>query len=327
MMHCVRQASTLCTLLAMIACSAPTRPVATAVIASGTDLESGNPLVTVHPLTRQLQRHALFVTLVRLDSSFQAAPYFARAWSWDSHRRVLTFALLRGLRWHDGSPTTARDVVFTYQSLRDKILGAPRAADMASVTGITALNDTAVEFQFATPQSTMPGVFAELPLVPQHLLDTVPLAQWRTNTFAFAPVGNGPFKFAERVAGRRWRFVRNDAFPAALGGPPKLAQLVVAVVDEAATKFAGLVSGELDMAGIAPSMAKLVANDRTLALRTPPALFTTFSCVQYNARAVQRRQYSQGHRTIHQPATFGGRGDCGVCDPSCRCNPAGRCDV
>ena len=60
-----------------------------------------------------------------------------------------------------------------------------------------------------------------------------------------------------------------------MGGPPKLAQFVVAVVDESATKFAGLVSGELDMAGIAPSMARLVAGDSTLALETPPALFTT----------------------------------------------------
>src|SRR6185503_15571057 len=38
------------------------------VFASGADLESANPLVTIHPLARQVQRHALFVTLTRLDS-------------------------------------------------------------------------------------------------------------------------------------------------------------------------------------------------------------------------------------------------------------------
>jgi peptide/nickel transport system substrate-binding protein len=50
---------------------------------------------------------------------------------------------------------------------------------------------------------------------------------------------------------------------------------VIAVVDEPATKFAGLVSGELDVAGISPAMATLVARDPLLQLETPPVLFTT----------------------------------------------------
>ncbi|MBL0173115.1 MAG: ABC transporter substrate-binding protein [Gemmatimonadaceae bacterium] len=59
-----------------------------------------------------------------------------------------------------------------------------------------------------------------------------------------------------------------------MGGPPLLSGIVVAVVDEAATKFAGLVSGDLDIAGISPTMAHLVRNDPMLTLVTPPALFS-----------------------------------------------------
>ncbi|MEP6836095.1 MAG: peptide ABC transporter substrate-binding protein [Gemmatimonas sp.] len=226
-------------------------------------------------MSRQVQRHALFVTLVRLDSALQPEPYYARSWSWDLARQQLTFILRSGLFWHDGVPTTANDVQFTYQSLGDKALGAPRAADISAVSNIVVTNDTTVVFTFRAPQPALPVVFAELALVPKHVLDTVPLARWRAHSFSTKPVGNGPFKFAERVSGRRWRFVRNENFPVDMGGPPQLAQFVVAVVDEAATKFAGLVSGELDMAGIAPSMARLVASDSTLALETPPALFST----------------------------------------------------
>lgn len=276
-MHPVRAASTLLLALGCIlsACGAPARPDATAVLASGADLESANPLVTVHPMSRQVQRHALFVTLVRLDSLLQPVPYFARSWTWDAARQQLTFVLRSGLLWHDGVATTARDVQFTFESLRDKSLGAPRAADISAVTSIKLVNDTIIEFDFAAAQPSLPVIFAELALVPQHILDTVPLSRWRSHSFSTNPVGNGPFKFAERVAGRRWRFVRNDNFLLEMGGPPKLAQFVVAVVDEPATKFAGLVSGELDMAGISPSMARLVSGDSTLALETPPALFST----------------------------------------------------
>lgn len=276
-MHPVRSASTLYACLAALGlgCGVPPRPAATAVIASGADLESANPLVTVHPMSRQVQRHALFVTLVRLDSVLQPQPYFASRWDWDTERKVLTFILRNELKWHDGVATTADDVKFTFESLNNRSLGAPRAGDVAAVIKIDAPNDTTVQFTFNASQPALPVIFAEMPLVPVHVLDTVPLSRWRAHAFSTNPTGNGPFKFAERLAGRRWRFVRNESFPGSMGGPPRLEQFVVAVVDEPATKFAGLVSGELDMAGISPSMAKLVAGDSTLKLETPPALFST----------------------------------------------------
>src|SRR3954464_13984429 len=93
-----------------IACFAPQRPRDVAVYASGTDLESGNPLVTVHSLSRQIQRYALFVTLARYDSLLRPVPYAARSWDWSSDRRTLSLHLANGIRWHDGMPTTARDV-------------------------------------------------------------------------------------------------------------------------------------------------------------------------------------------------------------------------
>lgn len=277
MMHAARAASTLvaCAALCISACGAPPRPPETAVIASGADLESANPLVTVHPMSRQVQRHALFVTLVRLDSALQPVPYYARQWEWNSERKVLTFTLNNELKWHDGERTSARDVKFTFESVAQKALGAPRAADVASIVSVEAPSDTTVKFTFNAAQPALPVIFAELPIVPIHLLDTVPLTRWRASSFATKPTGNGPFRFAERTAGRRWRFVRNDSFPASMGGAPKLQQFVVAVVDEASTKFAGLVSGELDMAGVSPSMARLVKSDSTLLLATPPALFST----------------------------------------------------
>ena len=264
-----------CAVVLVLACGAPARPANTVVMASGTDLESGNPLVTIHPLTRQLQRHALFVTLVRLDSMLQPIPYFARRWSFDATQRVLTFVLEPTLRWHDGTPTTARDVQFTFTAARDPRLGAPRAGDLAGIDSVSAPTDTTALVYFRASVPSLPTVFAELPLVPRHLLDTVPLNRWRTNSFATAPTGNGPFRFLDRTAGRRWRFDRNDAFPIAMGGPPKLQHVVVAVVDEASTKFAGLVSGELDVAGVSPTMAPIVARDPTLVLMTPPSLFST----------------------------------------------------
>ena len=256
-------------------CLSPDRPVDTVVYASGADLESGNPLVTTHPLARQVQRYALFVTLARFDSALTAVPYAARSWTWDDERRRLTMHIVSDLQWHDGTPTTARDAAFTLEAARDPATGFPRASSLVSLLHAVAMDDTTLVLTFANAQTELPPILCELPIAPHHLLADVPRADLRRHPFGRAPVGNGPFRFVGRAPGQRWIFERNDAFPESLGGPPELRRVVVAVVDEATTKFAGLVSGELDVAGISPSMAALAAEDPSLRVITYPLLFTT----------------------------------------------------
>lgn len=267
---------------AAFACAAPERPRDTIVIASGADLESANPLVTTHALARQIQRHALFVTLARLGERLEAQPYLALRWTLSDDRRRLTLTLLRGLRWHDGQPTTAHDARFTLDAARDPASGYPRYADLAGISAVHAPDDTTLVIDYAVPIPGFPMVLCELPVVPAHLLGAVPRAELRRAAFNLRPVGNGPFRFERRDAGARWLFVRNEAFPASLGGPPRAARLVVAVVDEPSTKFAGLVSGELDMAGIAPTMAGLVARDPSLRVLEYPVA-VSYALV-FNAR-------------------------------------------
>jgi peptide/nickel transport system substrate-binding protein len=129
--------------------------------------------------------------------------------------------------------------------------------------------------RFATPLAEFPRVLCELPILPRHLLNAVPRASMRQASFNLAPVGNGPFRFVRRDPGARWVFERNESFPALLGGPPRARGVVVAVVDEATTKFAGLASGELDVAGISPTMAGLASRDPSMRLVTYPVLFST----------------------------------------------------
>lgn len=254
--------------------SSDLRRESTVVIASGADLESANPLVTVHPLARQVQRYALFVTLTRYDSLLSAQPYFARAWEWSGDRRRLTLALLSGLEWHDGKPTTASDVAFSINAARNPATGFFRRADLGNIANVAVNNDTSVTIEFNTPELRFPLVLCELPIAPAHILDGVEPSQLRSHGFAFAPVGNGPFRFEERRPRQLWTFVANPSFPIELGGPPSIERLVVAVVDEATTKFAGLVSGELDMAGISPSMAELTERDPQLRIISYPVAFT-----------------------------------------------------
>jgi peptide/nickel transport system substrate-binding protein len=261
--------------MAGIACGPPARPAGVLVYASGTDLESANPLVTVHPLSRQIQRYALLVTLARYDSALAPVPYAARRWEFSPDHRALTFHLVPSLKWHDGKPTTAQDVAFTILAAKDPATGYMRAADLASIDTVIAADDSTVRVKFGRPPASFPLVFCELPLVPKHLLGTVARGEMKRAPFNSDPVGNGPFRFVERRPGQLWRYARNADFPPELGGPPKFDGLVVAVVDEATTKFAGLSSGDLDVAGISPTMASLARRDESLRVVEYPILFST----------------------------------------------------
>lgn len=262
-------------LAAVAACGrqADRRP-GTVLLASGADLQSADPLVTTHPLAKQVQRYVLLTTLVRYDSLLQVEPYLARRWTWSEDRTRLAMTLTSALRWHDGTPTTARDVAWTLDAARDPETGYPRASDLSQLTSVQARDDTTVSLTFSAPQTRIPDVLTDLAIAPKHLLGFVPRADLRRAEWNEHPVGNGPFRFVTHEANRRWVFERNEDFPAELGGPPLLERLVVAVVDEPATKLAALSSGELDLAGIAPAHTAFVSHQPDLEVLDYPLLFT-----------------------------------------------------
>lgn len=254
--------------------SLATRRGATVLYASGADLQSINPLLTVHPMARQVQRYVLLTTLARYDSALVAQPYLARSWEWSPDRRALTFHLRTSLRWHDGVRTTASDVAFTLNAARAPETGYPRLNDLAGVTAVDASDDSTVILRFSEAIERLPDVLTDLSVVPAHLLDSVPRARLRQAAWNEHPVGNGPFRFVAHEPNRRWVFEANPAFPAELGGPPKLDRFIVVVVDEPTTKLAALTSGELDIAGIQPAHASFVRKDPDLRIMSYPLNFT-----------------------------------------------------
>jgi peptide/nickel transport system substrate-binding protein len=259
--------------LVLVGCAAQVPP-GTVFYASGADLQSINPLVTIHPLAKQVQRYVLFTTLARYDSALRPVPYLAESWRWEDGGRSLVLELRRGLRWHDGVPTTARDVVFTLEAAKDPSTGYPRIGDLGCLEESRALGEFTARLRYCRPQPAFPDVLVDLAILPAHHLSGLPRESLRVAAFNRRPVGNGPFRFVSHRPNRRWVFASNREFPESMGGPPALDRLVVVVVDEATTKLAGLVTGELHVAGILPMHASVVSRTTGLEVVDYPALFT-----------------------------------------------------
>src|SRR5258706_7930018 len=164
----------------MCACGdAAVRRGATVLFASGADLQSINPLLTIHPLARQVQRYVLLTTLARYDSLLVPTPYLARTWRWSDGGRALTFRLRTDVRWHDGVATTARDVLWTLNAARDPATGYPRYTELQAVTAVAAVDDSTVELRFADsagapPRGRPPDLLSHPPILPPPPLRSLP---------------------------------------------------------------------------------------------------------------------------------------------------------
>ena len=248
-------------------------PAGTLFFASGADLQSINPLLTTHPLAKQVQRYLLFTTLVQYDSALGIRPYLARSWEWNADRTQLMFTLRDDITWHDGVPTDAEDVVFTLGRARDPATGYPRASELECMREVsTSMRKGVVNLRFCRPQPNVPDVLTDLAILPAHILRGV--SDMRGTPFNEHPIGNGPFRFVEHRPNRRWVFAATRNWPAALGGPPAIERFAIVVVDEATTKLAGIVDGELDFAGINPMHASIVRRVSGRAVMEYPLLLS-----------------------------------------------------
>ncbi len=248
----------------LAACSVPQSDTRSASVfyASGADLQSINPLLTVHPLAKAVQKHVLLLTLAAYDEAMHPVPRLA-TWSWGPDRTSLMFHLRTDVQWHDGVPTTAEDVRWTLETAQQADVAYPRARDLESIAAVDVVDSARVLVRFRHSQPTFPDVLTDLAILPAHRFTNVRPGDVRLAEFNRQPVGNGPFAFVEYRPNQRWVFRRHEDFPVDLS-PAELERFVVVVVDEPSTKLAALTSGELDFAGIAPAHAEFVRSDPRL---------------------------------------------------------------
>ncbi|HWA40584.1 MAG TPA: ABC transporter substrate-binding protein, partial [Gemmatimonadales bacterium] len=191
----------------------------------------------------------LFLRLARLGPTLATAgdrdfvPQLARRWE----RRdslTLVFELDPRARWQDGVPVTARDVAWTFTRAKDPALAPAHATALRWVAAVTAEGDSRVVVTFAKRYPTQFfDVGWQLPVLPAHLLDTIPPAQLATSGFAKAPVGNGPYRFVRAVPGQ---FVELAAVPGHFLGTPRLDRVVYRAAADGDARMNLLLSGEGD---------------------------------------------------------------------------------
>ncbi|CAH2602694.1 ABC transporter substrate-binding protein [Rhodovastum atsumiense] len=180
--------------------------------------------------------------LLQYSETLDPEPELAASWEIAPDGLTYTFHLRQGVRWHDGRPFTSADVAFSIELLR-KVHPRGRGT-FANVTAIETPDAATAVLRLSRPAPYLIKALAasESPIVPRHIYEgTDPAANPNGN----APVGTGPFRFKEWVRGSHILYERNPDYW--VPGLPKLDQLVVRFIPDAASRSIAFETGAVDI--------------------------------------------------------------------------------
>jgi peptide/nickel transport system substrate-binding protein len=169
-------------------------------------------------------------------------PDLADSWAASEDGTEVTFKLHPGVKWHDGKPFTAKDVVCTWDLLqgkaKDKLRINPRQAWWHNVDRVSADKDLEATFHLKHPQPALLALLASgySPIYPCHVAP----AQMRQH-----PIGTGPFKFVEYKPNEHIKVVRNPDYWKP--GRPYLDGIDYIIVPNRSTAILGFTAGQFDM--------------------------------------------------------------------------------
>ena len=184
--------------------------------------------------------------------------------------RAITYHLRAGVRWQDGVPVTARDVVWTLHAILDDRNAVRSRAGYDRVARAEALNDRTVRVTLKEPWAPAVATLFSYGTAPQYVLPAHLLAKepnLEQSGFSSHPVGNGPYRFVSWSRGDHLVYEPNPAY---WRGAPKLAQLYVRIVPDPGTNFTLLQSGALDWNLLSPAQRASLGTPRGLDFRTVP---------------------------------------------------------
>jgi peptide/nickel transport system substrate-binding protein len=183
---------------------------------------------------------AIYDQLATLGPDFQAVPGLAKSWDVSPDATQWTLHLRDGVKWHDGSDFTSKDVVYTIKRWLD-----PKSANASAgfvgafidAKGISAPDATTVVLKLKKPNGMLMQTIGNLPYS----------AITKDGVSGFSgknAVGTGPFKLTDWSPGHGWKVVRNEAY---WGGAPYLDGINATVTPDPGANIQTVLAGQADV--------------------------------------------------------------------------------
>jgi peptide/nickel transport system substrate-binding protein len=204
-----------------------------------------------HSLSESLQLTVLenvFETLVTRGPDYKLVPGLATSWKQTSPT-VWHFDLRKNVQFHDGTPFTADDVIFSYE--RAKSDGSDMKSYVGQIKEIKKLNDHSIDIVTNGPFPILPELFYRWFIMSKKWCEanqaTRPVDRRKgiENAASFRANGTGPYRVRERQPNVRTTFTRNGNYWGKING--NVDEVIFNVIGNDATRVAALLSGEVDV--------------------------------------------------------------------------------
>ncbi|MDT8419581.1 MAG: peptide-binding protein [Desulfuromonadales bacterium] len=183
--------------------------------------------------------------LVRYDKDLKIEGELAESWEISEDNLTITFTLREGVKWHDGTPFTSADVLFTYQLYTDPKTPTAYAESFKQVASAEAPDPHT--FRVSYPEPYAPALISwGMAIHPRHLLEGKDVTK---SPLSRAPIGTGPYMFKEWSSGEK---IVLEANPDYFEGQPHIKRVVYRIIPDQSTQFLELQTGSLDFMGLSP---------------------------------------------------------------------------
>ncbi len=187
----------------------------------------------------------IYVSPLKYDKDINLVPYAAKSFEVLDGGKHLKFVLRKDIRWFDGEPLTAEDVEFTYRTMIDPKTPTAYSEDWKAISEFRLTGPYSFEVFYKKPFARSLVTWA-LNILPKHALAGEDLSNTK---YSREPLGAGPYKLKEWIAGRRLVLEANPDF---FEGRPYIDKIIYRNIPDLSTQFLELKSGNIDTMGLTP---------------------------------------------------------------------------
>ncbi|MBT0662755.1 peptide-binding protein [Geobacter pelophilus] len=247
------------------------------------DSTIGEPTTLIPILASDSASHEvanlIYNGLVKYDKNLELTGDLAESWEISRDGLSITFHLRKGVKWHDGTEFSARDVMYTYRVTIDPKTPTPYAEDFKQVKTATAPDRYTFKVTYEKPFAPALASWG-MNILPSHLLEGKDLTK---SPLSRKPIGTGPFVFKEWVAGQR---IILDANKNYFEGRPYINSYVYRIIPDNSTMYMELKVGGIDMMNLSPVQFQRQTNTKAFLARFAKYRYPASSYVYlgYNLR-------------------------------------------
>ena len=255
--QCLLMALLVC-VVALVACNRTEPPVHTVSSTSPATPVTGDSLVegtigeasTLIPLlATDSSSHAvagqIYNGLVKYDKDLNIVGDLAESFDISKDGLSITFHLRKGVKWHDGAPFTAKDVLYTYRVTIDPKTPTAYAEDFKQVKSIDAPDEHTIRVIYDSPFAPALASWG-MNILPAHLLEGKDITK---SPLSRNPVGTGPYRFKEWVSSQKIVLEANKEY---FEGRPYIDRYIYRIIPDSSTMYMELKAGAIDLMSLTP---------------------------------------------------------------------------